>query len=136
MLQFFQRLLVIAGQLFFQLAFQQIAKRLHLVPLQRILHIVGDEDQDRIKVQAADMARQFQPAVCAHVDIQERNIELPQGFVRQCSGVAADRYSNVATVFRLISAHQIGYFLAKGCVVIANQRLDPCRHGCFPFRME
>lgn len=82
------------------------------------------------------MARQFQPAVCAHVDIQERNIELPQGFVRQCSGVAADRYSNVATVFRLISAHQIGYFLAKGCVVIANQRLDPCRHGCFPFRME
>ena len=71
------------------------------------------------------MARQFQPAVCAHVDIQERNIELPQGFVRQCSGVAADRYSNVATVFRLISAHQIGYFLQKAASSSQTSALIP-----------
>ena len=94
------------------------------------------EYQDRIKVQAADMARQFQPAVCAHVDIQKRNIELTQVFVRQSGRVAAGLYRSAAAVFWLIAAHQIGHFLAKGCIVITNQYLDSCRHGCRPFRME
>lgn len=79
------------------------------------------------------MACQLQPAVCAHVDIQKRNIELTQVFVRQSGRVAADRYRNVATVFRLISAHQIGYFLAKAASSSQTSALIPVGMVVSPF---
>ncbi|MCO7108871.1 hypothetical protein NIA69_06380 [Gemmiger formicilis] len=82
-------LLHITLQLLRHLGFQQIAKRLHLVPLQAVFDVVRHKNQQHIGAQLMQATGQINAVQRAHINIQKARSYFASGKARSSAASVA-----------------------------------------------
>ena len=114
-------LLHITLQFLRHLGFQQIAKRLHLVPLQAVFDVVRHKNQQHIGAQLMQATGQINAVQRAHINIQKSQIVFcqRQSTQQRCICGAINRGARNLRLYD--GLYLFRQLTGKGRVIIANQ---------------
>ena len=114
-------LLHITLQLLRHLGFQQIAKCLHLVPLQAVFDVVRHKNQQHIGAQLMQATGQINAVQRAHINIQKSQIIFCQRQSTQLRCICGAIHRGARHLRLYDGLYLFRQLTGKGCVVIANQ---------------